>query len=230
MYGAEFHSGNLIKLSDRTEENIFLPVFFEELKAVGLDKFFDFPESKEPLAWVEEKKGSYLFYYYNGELLAKVKKPSGFFNEPKIVYASNSVKELKPVDLEKLSEINHPYLKKLEEEAKEYIEEKAEAFKDKANFKVVSYSGGKDSQVVLDLVFQVLHVEDFLTLFTDTGMELPPTYEVVKETEEFYRKKTPVFSIKTAKNPNETVNLWKAFGPPSRMLRWCCSVYKIAPQ
>ncbi|RUM43586.1 MAG: phosphoadenosine phosphosulfate reductase, partial [Desulfurobacterium sp.] len=231
MYGVEFWKGNLVRLSDKiSEEKIFLPVFFEELKAVGLDKYFDFPECKEPLVWVEDKKGAYLSYYYSGELLAKVKKPSGFFGKPKVVYVSKSVKELKPIDIEELTEVNRPFLQKLEEEAKEYIKEKEEEFKKKTSFVMVSYSGGKDSQVVLDLVFQVLHVGEFLTLFTDTGMELPPTYEVVEETEEFYRKKNPEFGIKRAKNPKETIKLWKEFGPPSRMLRWCCSVYKIAPQ
>ncbi len=231
MYGSELRKDNLIKLSDRvSNETILIPVFFEELQAVGLDRYLDFPHVKEPLAWVKDKGGTYLFYYYNGELLAKVKKPSGFFGKPKVVYVSESVKELKPVDLEELTEVNRPFLQKLEEEAKEYIKEKEEEFKEKTSFVMVSYSGGKDSQVVLDLVFQVLHVGEFVTLFTDTGMELPPTYEVVKETEEFYRKKNPEFSIKRAENPNETLDLWKKFGPPSRMLRWCCSVYKIAPQ
>jgi len=231
MYGAELCKNNLVKLSDKhQEEGKFLPVFYEELCTVGLDEYFEFPNCREPLAWVEDKKGSYLNYYYNGEILAKIKKPSGFFSKPKVVYVSELVRELKPVDLEELTEVNRPFLQKLEEEAKEYIKEREEEFKEKTSFVMVSYSGGKDSQVVLDLVFQVLHVGEFLTLFTDTGMELPPTYEVVKETEEFYRKKNPEFSIKRAKNPNETLDLWKKFGPPSRMLRWCCSVYKIAPQ
>jgi len=127
MYGAEFWKGNLVRLSDKiSEEKIFLPVFFEELKAVGLDNYFDFPECREPLIWVEDKKGTYLSYYYNGELLAKVKKPSGFFGKPKIVYVSKSVKELKPIDIEELTEVNRPFLQKLEEEAKEYIKEKEE--------------------------------------------------------------------------------------------------------
>ena len=231
MYGAELCENNLVKLSDKaSEEDFFLPVFFEELKVVGLDRYFSFPECKDPLAWVKDKKGGYLFYYYNGELLAKVKKPSGFFGTPKVVYATDSVKELKPVNLKELSEINLPLLRKLEEEAKEYIKEKEQEFKDRSSFLIVSYSGGKDSQVVLDLVFQVLHVGEFIPLFTDTGMELPPTYDIVKETERFYREKNPEFEIKKAYNPNETIELWKSFGPPSRILRWCCSVYKIAPQ
>jgi phosphoadenosine phosphosulfate reductase len=199
MYGAEFWENNLIKLSDKvSEEEILLPVFFEELKAVGLDEYFNFPECKEPLAWVKDKGGAYLLYYYDGELLAKVKKPSGFFGVPKVVYTLDSVKELKPVDLQELTEVNHPFLQKLEEEAKEYIKEKEKKFKKRSSFIAVSYSGGKDSQVVLDLVFQVLHVGEFVTLFTDTGMELPPTYEVVKETERFYRDKNPEFRIEKA--------------------------------
>ena len=59
-------------------------------------------------------------------------------------------------------------------------------------------------------------------------MEFPDTYDVVDKVEaqckeegiNFYRAASHL-------KPEES---WKMFGPPSRVLRWCCSVHKSAPQ
>ena len=46
----------------------------------------------------------------------------------------------------------------------------------------VSFSGGKDSAVLLDLVKKALPKGSFVVIFGDTGMEFPDTYEAVEET------------------------------------------------
>ncbi|WP_341536887.1 phosphoadenosine phosphosulfate reductase domain-containing protein [Methanosarcina barkeri] len=52
----------------------------------------------------------------------------------------------------------------------------------------VSYSGGKDSLAVLQLVSESL--DDYEIMFADTGLEFPETIENVKQVVEHYGKKT----------------------------------------
>ncbi len=87
---------------------------------------------------------------------------------------------------------------------------------------IVSFSGGKDSLVTMDLTVRAgLEPE---MLFNDTGLELPETIETVKRTAEFYNAKLHVASAGDA--------FWRAvhfFGPPGKDYRWCCKVIKLAP-
>lgn len=86
----------------------------------------------------------------------------------------------------------------------------------------VSFSGGKDSLVVLDLVRSVTN--DFATIFIDTGLEHPRTREYVKEFAESQRLRLLVARAEDAFDEN-----MPAFGPPAKDFRWCCKVCKLAP-
>lgn len=44
----------------------------------------------------------------------------------------------------------------------------------------------------------------------------------------FYKEKYPEFTLEHAKSDKKAIELWKSYGPPSRMNRWCCSVLKTA--
>ena len=103
-----------------------------------------------------------------------------------------------------------------------YLNTKIEQF-------IVSFSGGKDSQVVLDLVSRVLPPDDFLVIYSDTGLEIPPSLKLYKEIETLYQEWYPNLKFYLTKNPQDTVKLWDKFGLPSRVHRWCCSVTKTAP-
>ena len=224
-----FHKGNVLDLSrESIKDELVFPVFYEELQLLGFDKYFDFPLCKEPICWAVDRKG-YLLYLHDGRIIAKVKKPSGAGGKPEFLFVDETMKELSPVDMESFRNFNEEHLLKIQEEAKEFINSEYKKFREKGPV-IVSYSGGKDSQVVLDLVFQVVPADRFITVFTDTRMELPPTYDAVRETESFYREKYPAFRLYRVSSPIEASRLWERFGPPSRMLRWCCSVYKVAPQ
>lgn len=50
---------------------------------------------------------------------------------------------------------------------------------------VVSFSGGKDSQVLLDLVARVIPSTDFSVIYSDTGYELPPLLNYIKRLNSF---------------------------------------------
>lgn len=94
---------------------------------------------------------------------------------------------------------------------------------------VTSFSGGKDSQVLLDLVSRVIPAEDFVVIYSDTGYELPPSLELYKEIEEYYAHKFPGIRFHVAKNHQPVLYYWDEIGTPSRIHRWCCSIMKSAP-
>ena len=94
---------------------------------------------------------------------------------------------------------------------------------------ISSFSGGKDSQVVLDLVTRVVPSEDLLVIYSDTGYELPPSLAYYKQIEEFYQTKYPGLKFYLSKNHQDVLYYWDKMGAPSRMHRWCCGVMKTAP-
>ena len=106
-------------------------------------------------------------------------------------------------------------------EAIGYISSAAEDYDVKSMF--VSFSGGKDSTVVSHLVITALSNPSIIHLFGDTTLELPETIEYVKRFKKNNRK-TPVLTSKNSQQ--DFFELCKEFGPPSRMLRWCCTVFK----
>jgi phosphoadenosine phosphosulfate reductase len=94
---------------------------------------------------------------------------------------------------------------------------------------VSSFSGGKDSQVTLDLVSRVIPPDNFMVVYSDTGMEIPPSLDVWEKAKSHYSKLYPELKFYLAKNKQDTFDYWKQFGAPSRLHRWCCTVTKTAP-
>lgn len=94
---------------------------------------------------------------------------------------------------------------------------------------IASFSGGKDSQVVLDLCTRAIPPTDFEVIYSDTGYELPPSLTLYKDVEAYYKKKFPSLRFLTARNHESVLNYWDKIGTPSDNHRWCCSVMKTAP-
>ncbi len=202
------------------------PVFFEELDLLGLDKFWDYPKAQEPLLWAIGRR-----YYYKGELVAEAK-GGNIFEAPKIVLTEKGKNlKLEPINIKEVVKKNKKALFVLENEALDFIEHTYKVYKNKRYLFAVSYSGGKDSQVVLDLVTRVIPPDDLVVIFSDTTMEISHTYENVEKTKEEYEKRYPglKFYFYIAKPPKPALEFWKEFGPPSRIHRWCCTVLKTAP-
>lgn len=109
------------------------------------------------------------------------------------------------------------------------VKGKSAVLKSKIDFFVCSFSGGKDSQVVLDLVTRVIPEKDLVVIYSDTGYELPPSLELYEEVRVFYHKQYPDLRFFTSKNKQPLMYYWDKMGAPSRVLRWCCSVMKSAP-
>jgi len=94
---------------------------------------------------------------------------------------------------------------------------------------VVSFSGGKDSQVTLDLATRVIPSEDIKVVYSDTGYELPSSLQLYKQVEEIYIGKYPQIEFYVAKNHEEVLHYWEMIGSPSNVHRWCCGIMKTAP-
>mgnify|MGYP004547979379 CR=1 FL=1 len=94
---------------------------------------------------------------------------------------------------------------------------------------IASFSGGKDSQVVLDLCTRAIPPTDFEVIYSDTGYELPPSLSLYKDVETHYKQKFPSLHFLTARNHESVLNYWDKIGTPSDNHRWCCSVMKTAP-
>ena len=94
---------------------------------------------------------------------------------------------------------------------------------------IASFSGGKDSQVVLDLVTRAIPPTEFEVIYSDTGYELPPSLELYEQVKHYYGQKFPALKFSTARNHESVLNYWDKIGTPSDTHRWCCSVMKTSP-
>ncbi len=87
----------------------------------------------------------------------------------------------------------------------------------------ISFSGGKDSTVVADVVERALSTKRVLHIFGDTTLEFPMTMEYVER----YKKNNPQTPVISAKNKDKNFEeLCQLLGPPSRVMRWCCTIFK----
>ncbi|UMZ74366.1 phosphoadenosine phosphosulfate reductase family protein [Natranaerofaba carboxydovora] len=115
------------------------------------------------------------------------------------------------------------YLKSIEEIAFEFIEEKLAKHHNKTA--VVSFSGGKDSTVVSDLVIRKMGSSKIPHIFSDTTLEEEYTYDYIQS----FRQENPLIPFFIAKTNHDFYELVDEIGPPSRVMRWCCSVFKTTP-
>lgn len=94
---------------------------------------------------------------------------------------------------------------------------------------LASFSGGKDSQVVLDLCTRAIPPQDFEVIYSDTGYELPPSLHMYEEIAQHYKSLYPELSFRTARNHASVLSYWDKIGTPSDTHRWCCAVMKTGP-
>jgi len=219
-------NGILLVNSEGDSESILppRPVFFEELDLLGFNRFWYYPKVQDPLLWAIGRR-----YYYKGELVAEAK-GGNIFESPEIVLTEKGQSlRLEPIYIKEVIEKNKEALFVLENEALDFIEHTYKVYKKKGYSFAVSYSGGKDSQVILDLVTRVISPDDLVVIFSDTTMEISYTYENVEKTKQEYEKRYPGLKFYIAKPLKPAIEFWKEFGPPSRIHRWCCSVIKTVP-
>ena len=195
------------------------PVFYEELKLLGLERYWSIPYTEAPLLWATPGK----VYYYRGRKVAEVY-GGGFFREPKIQVYEKGL-GLYPIDVTEMLHRNEPYLRDLTHQALDFIARVFKRFRKRAGIFCVSFSGGKDSWVLLDLAQRVLSPHDFVVVFSDTSMEISATYESLARAKAHFQK----LWFYTATSHLKAEESWRLFGPPSRLQRWCCAVHKSVP-
>ncbi|HNW45964.1 MAG TPA: phosphoadenosine phosphosulfate reductase family protein [Thermotogota bacterium] len=199
------------------------PVYYQELDLLGFNQYWTYEKQDVfPYMWAEANK-----YYYFGRLAAQLK-GGNLYTAPELDIKEELHEPLRPIDIEEMLGKNADFLQTLEQETVKKIYDIWKRRRFKQDIFYVAFSGGKDSVVLLDLVKKALPKDEFVVVFGDTQMEFPDTYDVVDKVEvqcaaegiRFFR----------AKSHMDALESWRIFGPPSRVLRWCCSVHKSAPQ
>jgi 3'-phosphoadenosine 5'-phosphosulfate sulfotransferase (PAPS reductase)/FAD synthetase/ferredoxin len=209
------------------------PVFAEELALTGLDARLTFdPAERRPLLWAKQN-----VFLYCGEEIARLHKTRyGKLLDIEwrgaLRWEDDSHEEAKtrrklklaPVDVGAMTAKNRGIMTALVADTLKRIKEMYDAYAGRCDAIYIGFSGGKDSVVLLDLCHKALPL-DVPVVFSDTDMELPDTYSVWEEIQSRYEGR-PFLKV-SAKTP--ALENWRLFGPPSRSVRWCCSVHKSAP-
>lgn len=126
--------------------------------------------------------------------------------------------------VQRFVEANKDRLHYLKDEAFSFVKQAAEKFAEERI--VISFSGGKDSTVTADVVIKAMSNPSLVHIFGDTTLEFLATKEYAAR----YRKNHPHAIFKAAKNyEQDFYSVCEDIGPPSRVLRWCCSMFKTGP-
>ena len=123
--------------------------------------------------------------------------------------------------IEKFILENKERMNEITQEAVSYIRQTTAGYDTRDMF--VSFSGGKDSTVTSDLVMRALSEPKLLHIFGDTTLEFPETMKYVERFKKLHTK-TPVLSSRNREKNFE--ELCQLVGPPSRIMRWCCTIFK----
>ncbi|MCR5203360.1 MAG: phosphoadenosine phosphosulfate reductase family protein [Lachnospiraceae bacterium] len=123
----------------------------------------------------------------------------------------------------KFVKVNKNRYNYITEEAVSYIQSYIKKYDIEDMF--VSFSGGKDSTVTSHLVNTALGTNKVLHIFGDTTLEFPTTMEYKKRFNK--NEESRGVRVLSAKNREKNFeDLCKIIGPPSRVMRWCCTVFK----
>ncbi len=186
----------------------------------------------EPLKYIKDDiwniKGSK--YLINGQVLniqvkdfvkADANKVRSIINE----YENRNTYEFFYKNIKRFNAANKYRLNLITDEACNYIESVAKDYTLDSMF--VSFSGGKDSTVVSHIVIKALGTTDILHIFGDTTLELSSTYAYVDE----FKAQNPNILLRNVRNKEKDFLDLTAnnFGPPSRVMRWCCTIFKTGP-
>lgn len=133
--------------------------------------------------------------------------------------------------VQKFIHANKSRFDSIKDDAFDFVQDEAEKFVQKngagsENRMIVSFSGGKDSTATADVVIKALANPKITHLFGNTTLEFPMTIDYAER----YRKNHPLAEFRIAKNTDQNFyEVCKEIGPPARMMRWCCSMFKTGP-
>lgn len=126
--------------------------------------------------------------------------------------------------IELFVEANKDRLHYLKDEAFEFVRKAVSRFDEEKI--VISFSGGKDSTATADVVVKALSNPCLVHIFGDTTLEFPSTIEYARR----FRNDHPQAIFEVARNDDQLFyDVCEDIGPPARMMRWCCSMFKTGP-
>lgn len=215
------------------------PICHEKGKSFTSDARPVFPEERllleilldSPLCFLKDSvwNGTGNRYYVNGKRISitiseVIKKDPNYIREMLAKYETENTYKYFDEIIEKWVYANREHYDYITTEAKQYISDFSKRFiNNDLNAAFVSFSGGKDSTVVSDLVRKALGNPSIIHIFGNTTLEFPQTYEYIERFKSANRK-TPV--LRAENKEQDFFNLCESFGPPSRSLRWCCTIFK----
>lgn len=127
-------------------------------------------------------------------------------------------------EIKAFSLANRHRLDYLKDEAFNFVRTASSKYKEE-NI-VISFSGGKDSTVTADLATKALSNPSLVHIFGNTTLEFPLTVEYANR----FRDNHPLAIFQIAKNEEQNFyDVCEDIGPPARMMRWCCSMFKTGP-
>lgn len=127
-------------------------------------------------------------------------------------------------NMQQFIKANQHRLSYLKDEAFTFVRQAAENYKEE-NI-VISFSGGKDSTATADVVTKALSNPSLIHIFGNTTLEFPKTIEYANR----YRDEHPLAIFQIAQNDEQAFyDVCDDIGPPARMMRWCCSMFKTGP-
>jgi len=126
--------------------------------------------------------------------------------------------------IDSFASANATRLNYLIDEASSFVRMAADKFDEE--HLVISFSGGKDSTVTADITINALSNPSIAHVFGNTTLEFPSTREYAER----YHNDHPHAIFWTAKNDEQDfMRVCDDIGPPARMMRWCCSMFKTGP-
>ena len=204
------------------------PVFAQELSLKGLGRYFEYDRHEtRPLMW--GMKNTYLIADVDEKGEPCGRKVAQLNNtqcgkEFNIQTFFEGRMKLEPVDVEAMVAANASIMDIVVADAKRRTKELYDASIKSCDIAYIAFSGGKDSVTLLDICHRVLPLS-VPVVFSDTDMELPDTYKVLEEVKACYPEREFII----AKAETSSLENWRMFAPPSRTIRWCCSVHKSTP-
>lgn len=227
----------VIKSAKAVDKNV-CPICGKETKYLCSDLRPVFPEERLLLEIIQGKPLSFIDktvwaadnrYYIDGVPIAisssfytKVS-PDTVIKQLKKYRSKNNYSHFNDV-IKTFIAANSGRLNEIIDEAHQFITHTAEDYSSEEI--VISFSGGKDSTATADLLIKALSDPSIVHIFGNTTLEFPSTIEYADR----YQQDNPLAIFKIAKNNEQDFySVCEDIGPPARMLRWCCSMFKTGP-
>ncbi len=199
------------------------PVFPEErlLLEILMDSPLKYINSS---VWANNNK-----FYFDGKAITITSK---YYKKYSADHIIKELEKYKPQNsyesfnkiIDRFVQANRGRLNYIIDEAHTFIQEEASKYP-RQNI-VLSFSGGKDSTASADLAVKALSDPSLVHIFGNTTLEFPLTTEYAQR----FRQNNPKAIFKIAQNKEQDFyKVCEDIGPPARMMRWCCSMFKTGP-